>query len=290
VKARAREILGGDAVPAYSGQRKGVALHGKLIELPNLVIAGSINLTAQALGIGSDRAINTESVVTLRRPKSFSLARLLHGFPRVRSDALVGDGPPGDVDPGEDEPDWLEAKQLAIAGPTWARLVLAHGKGGIEVSGALGATTRIVVRSRTGMSEAKPSRRLFGRMADQPELARILGDDEVEVIGFAGKRRLWRRQLDLGDLWSWFEHHGRQPTQDNGAADGSGALGRTKRPRTWEDVRVLRRRAFASRRLTTEAQRWDDWWARYGGGRVQGMPAWCIELGEQLRSLRGYRG
>jgi hypothetical protein len=140
------------------------------------------------------------------------------------------------------------------------------------------------------MSEAKPARRLFGRMADQPELARILGDDEIEVIGFAGKRRLWRRQLDLGDLWSWLEHHGRQPTEDDGASAGSGAPGRKKRPRIWEDVRVLRRRAFASRTLTADAQRWDDWWARYGGGRVQGVPTWCIELGEQLRSLRGHRG
>jgi hypothetical protein len=290
VRAKALDILGGPAVPAYTGRRGGVDLHGKLIELPNLVIAGSINLTAQSLGIGSNRAINTESVVTLRRPRGFSLARLLHGFPRVRSDAIAGDGPPGDVDPREDEPDWIEARRLAIVGPTDVRLVLTHGKAGIALVGALGATTRVEVRSQTGGAEAKPLRRLFGRLVDQPELARILGDDEVDVIAFVGKRRLWRRQLDLGNLWSWFEHHGRRSPEDDGAAEGSVTDRKTQRAVAWEDVRVLRRRAFASRRLTAEAQCWDDWWARHGGGQVQGMPAWCIQLGEQLRLLRGHHG
>jgi hypothetical protein len=291
VKAKALDLLGGADIPAYTGRRMGVDLHAKLIELPDVVIGGSMNLTAQALGIGSDRAVNTETVVTLRRPQDFSLARLLHGFPRARKDALTGDGPPGDIDPGEDEPHWLEARQLAIAGPAHVCLVLVNGKAGVELRGPLGATTRVEVRSSTGMRESKVARRLFGGVRDQGELARLLCGDEIEVVGFARKDRVWRRQLDLGDLWSWFEHNGRRVLNGDGDGDGknTGSAVKGKRPVTWEDVRILRRRAYASRRLTAETRRWDDWWARYGGNRARGMPEWCIRLGDELRALRGQR-
>jgi hypothetical protein len=290
VKAKALTLLGGHDIPAYTGRRKGVDLHAKLIELPSLVVAGSINLTAQALGIGSNRAVNTETVVTLRRPKSFSIARMLHGFPRVRKDAIIGDGPPGDVDPSEDEPNWLEARQLAIAGPTKVWLVLVYGKARIELLGTLHGTTRVQLRSSTGVLEAKATRQLFGRLQDQKELAQLLTGDEVEVAGFASERCVWRRELDLGDLWSWFEHNGRSAVKGDGAVHTTWGTGKKKRAKEWDDVRDLRRRAFASRRLTAETRRWDDWWARYGADRVRAMPAWCIQLGERLRGLRGRSG
>lgn len=292
VGTQALEWLGCDA--AFTGERRSLKLHAKLIEYPDVVITGSVNLTSQALGLKLAAPINTESVVVLRRPRGSSfLKRVLKGFPRVERGATGVIEPGEGEELGEDgEPDWAEARRRVLAAPRAVQPVLANGKVHLRLCGRASPVSELQLWSSAGVKSAKPAKRPFGSQAAQRDLERILSSPDAELRGLRYGKEEWRCPVDLGELWPLIEprrpaarFQEASPEEGEGKRGGAGRRGGASVD--WmDDVRTLRRQAVESHGGTPRSREWARWKRAYGAKRR--VPEWCSDLAERLMAGNGH--
>jgi hypothetical protein len=293
-------------INVYGDSRAGTALHAKLIECGSFIVAGSANLSCQALGLrvataraGGTRGItsdnlpapvNCEAIVLLPRPRGFALSSKLKGFPRLKGVPDTAEAG-GDVDPDDDADTWLDQRRLASVGPVEAQLVLVGGKAQVHFKQRLGLARTIAIEAPNGdaLRVAAARRLVLPRDEQQRHLAALLCHDRVTISGF-GHTEIWRLELDLGEMWTWFQHHGRS-TSPGGRTTTVSHEGGSREPRRtgFNDVRERRQRAYSSSSYTAETKAWDGWWQRYGKTDTPGsrIPDWCIDLAAKLHDLEG---
>lgn len=286
-------------VKIMSGKKRdGTQLHAKIIEMKQHVILGSPNITKQAYGLTDQGIINHETIVLSKKPKDFSLSRLLKGFTRVDLRDLDN----LDREPFEDTDgffDWLQQKEWSVRGPESTLLLLNEHTGRVEIrmKGKLDDIRRVTIHNYVGdrvsdpLIECPPRRHLkLKKKEQQQRLVEAVLSPPVLLKGIRGKNTIWVREVNLGEFWGWIESNAIfmrsfMTRMLNGSTIGlkDSTVGSV----SFDDVRQLRLRAYTEKKLTSRVQLWHKWLSRYSKYRTvgHGIPHWCIELGKRLRRL-----
>jgi hypothetical protein len=285
----------------WSGEKKdGTRLHAKIVETKKYVIMGSPNITKQAYGLSDYGIVNHEALLISKKPKAFSLLKILKGFTRIE---------PKQLDDHEKEPDsdydgyfdWMQQKEWAVHGPDSVTLVLNETTKRVEIiiRGSLDKVSKITLHSYENGKESpsileSPARQhlKLKMAAQQQKLATAVLCPPVIVKGWKGRKNkpVWVRELNLGEFWNWIENNVVfiKSLSTSGSDNGEMLKNDSSKKVLFDDVRELRLKAYTQRKSSIRVQLWHNWISKYSkyGSVGQGMPNWCIELGKRLRRLK----
>lgn len=274
-----------------------LCLHAKIISLGSTLIAGSPNLTRQALRPGA-KPVNHETVLILNSGVR-SAAQLLKKFPIVDG-STQGEDVPGDDPDLLGKSAWDTARRLAEKGPRRLRMEWDSHKdrAWISVLGGLSGARILSIQSEStdGVSGLKPisltatAKRIDIPLRKQAPLAMmIINRPPIFIEGKASKttKPLWKRELDLGDLWTelqaWLQkyHDDASPQLPAGAEHSEQKSPSPDLPLT--DIRKVRDsvRTHESNHLG-----WLRWILKFQrqDTSLNDIPPWILDLKKDLKA------
>ncbi|OGA50255.1 MAG: hypothetical protein A3G24_09265 [Betaproteobacteria bacterium RIFCSPLOWO2_12_FULL_62_13] len=173
-------------------------------------------------------------------------------------------------------------------------LVLSDGRPEIRVVGSLGGASRIVIASSREdaplpLTVAAAKRLKFATHVVQVQLAQHLFAPPVKMRGLRRRKTLWVRELDCGSFWAILDANAQRLAELRGALRAAsrrrGHQALRTRTATFADVRQARREAYLEPKLGHDQRAWQSWLVRISPNLpVRGIPAWCIDLAQQLRA------
>lgn len=285
----------------WSGEKRdGTRLHAKLVESKKFVMMGSPNITKQAYGLTDYGTVNHEALLISKKPKSFSLAKILKGFTRIDLKQL---------DDYEREPDsdydgyfdWMQQKEWAVHGPDSVGLILNETAKRVEIAirGSLDNVSKLTIhtyengKESPSIMECPPRKHLKLKMASQQQkLATAVLSPPVIVKGWKGRNNkpIWVRELNLGEFWHWIENNVTfiKALSGPGSENDEVPKNNSSNKVLFDDVRELRLKEYTQRKSSIRVQLWHNWISKYSkhGSVGQGMPNWCVELGKRMRRLK----
>ncbi|MBN1545409.1 MAG: hypothetical protein JW902_01975 [Syntrophaceae bacterium] len=259
-----------------------ISLHAKLILQNRAVLAGSPNLTAQAMRI-SQNPVNHETVLILKR-SGRPLEKAMHSFPKLDIADDVTETPGDDPDLfGED---WEKERRLADNGPNSIQLELVPKEkiAQIRLVGKLSGAHVICLHwDPSGVKETSNHLVLVARRGrirvpkkKQPHLVELVLRPPVIVEGKrnSSSKPIWRRELDLGDLWRELTHGSIK--EGRSSSEGSterGSKNQNQSHKIFEDVREIRDYILAH---DARNIKWLWWILRFQSTKpsLQNIPTW----------------
>lgn len=263
--------------------KSGFALHAKVMRFSDCVVLGSVNWTAQAMGVLGKRPINHETLLILKGGNNTGKA--LKGYP-FRSLGSKVTNVPGDSEPDDESSgDWLFDRNLRIHAPDQALLIIERGKAHIKLLGEFVGATSVLLRCT--QDDEKLSVHVKGRVIAEPtdannanRFAAILESGNVELIGLFRGRKVWRVFLDYGIYWPALEVQ-RKKREKQGVGTG-----RTNMPSETQgavnlDVRDMRQLVIQNPEKGRSIVEFTRWLVRHKRSAVM-IPLWCGKLADRL--------
>ncbi len=275
-------------------EKRSMFLHAKALVRAGAVIGGSANLTQQAMMVAG-KPVNHETVLFLSRPGK-AIARILNKFPAVDAEQQSEDVP-GDDPQFCGRKAWEEARRTADCGPQLTRLELDSRKmlARIRLKGTLGEARVLSLQSEPRDAKGQtvplflPARQGLVRIPErkQSSLAGIiLRSPPVFVEGRKSRKTkaLWRRELDLGDLWKELPTWSKSSAGLSNASplpEEDGIASSYSQSARYVDIREIRDRILLQKTVNIGWLRWILRYQERDPG-LRNIPDWIHELKKKV--------